>query len=62
VVVIIHAPRYVVTWKGRASSWKVTLKVGKKTLTAKVAGPKHTHTFTLRGGRGAVSATVKAAG
>ena len=56
----MHAPHYVVTWKGKATAWKVTLRVGKKILTAKVAGSKHAHTFTLRGGKGAVSATVKA--
>jgi hypothetical protein len=49
----------VVTWKGKASAWKVTLKVGRKILAARVAGSKHSHTFTLRGGKGAVSATVK---
>ena len=31
------------------------LKVGKKVLTAKVAGSEHTHTFTLRGGKGAAA-------
>jgi len=60
VVVVVHVPHYAVTWKGKASSWKVTLHVGRKTLTAKVAGTKHAHTFTLKGGKGAVSATVKA--
>ena len=50
------------TWKGKAQSWKVTLHVGKKLLSAKVAGTKHSHTFTLRGAKGTVSATVKSAG
>jgi WD40-like Beta Propeller Repeat len=60
--VAVRAPHYTVTWKGKAPSWKVTLHVGKKLLTAKVAGAKHSHMFTLRGAKGTVSATVKSAG
>ncbi len=41
IAVVVRAPHYTVTWKGKAQSWKVTLHVGKKLLSAKVAGTKH---------------------
>jgi len=58
ITIVIAGTHYKVTWKGKTSAkWKVTLKVGKKTATAKVAGPIHTHAFTLKG-KGTVTATV----
>ena len=59
--VAVHGTRYVVTWKGKASAWKVLLKVGKQTASAKVKGSVHTHTFTLRGAKGTPHASVKSA-
>ena len=52
---------YVVTWKGAAAKWKVTLKVGKKTVSATVKGSLHKKVFTIRGASGKAKATVKAA-
>lgn len=49
---------YTVTWKGAASTWKVTLKVGAKTVHAKVKGKVHRHVFTIRKGKGKIHATV----
>jgi TolB protein len=48
-----------VTWKGTAPKWLVTLKVGKKTYSAKVKGTVHTHTFVVKVA-GTPKATVKA--
>jgi WD40-like Beta Propeller Repeat len=48
-----------VTWKGTAPKWLVTLKVGKKTYSAKVKGTVHTHTFVVKVA-GKPKATVKA--
>jgi hypothetical protein len=59
--VAVHGSRYVVTWKGKASTWKVTLKVGKQTVATKVKGTLHTHTFTLHGAKGTARASVKSA-
>jgi len=59
--VAVHGTHYVVTWKGKAAAWKVVLKVGGKIASAKVKGSVHTHTFTLRGAKGAPRATVKSA-
>jgi len=59
--VAVHATHYVVTWKGKASAWKVQLKVGKLTVAVKVKGTVHTHTFTLHGAKGTPRATVKSA-
>jgi hypothetical protein len=53
--------RYVVSWKGKAQSWTVTLKVGKKKVEATVEGAVHSRAFTLRGAKGKVSAAVKGA-
>jgi roadblock/LC7 domain-containing protein len=54
-----NGARYVVTWKGKASSWTVTLKVGKKKVAATVSGSVHSRAFTLHGAKGQASATVK---
>jgi Tol biopolymer transport system component len=59
--VVVHGSHYIVTWKGDADEWKVQLRVGRKSVTAKVAGPVHTHTFTLHGAKGAPRAAVKTA-
>ena len=59
--VAVHGTHYVVTWKGKAAAWKLLLKVGKQTVSAKVKGSVHTHTFTLHGARGTPRATVKSA-
>jgi dipeptidyl aminopeptidase/acylaminoacyl peptidase len=59
VLVVKKGSRYVVSWKGKASSWAVTLKVGKKKAAATVAGNLHVRAFTLRGAKGTISATVK---
>jgi dipeptidyl aminopeptidase/acylaminoacyl peptidase len=53
--------RYTVTWTGSATSWKVTLQVGKKRSTTTVKGTVHSHTFTVTG-KGAVTVTVAATG
>jgi Tol biopolymer transport system component len=52
---------YLVKWAGTAHSWKVILKVGRKTKTATVKGSLHSHTFIWTGAKGAVSAQVRAA-
>ena len=58
IAIAISGKHYRVTWKGRTSNkWKVTLKVGKKTAAAKVAGAVHAHTFTVAG-KGTVTAAV----
>ena len=56
--VAVHRSHYVVTWKGDADEWKVQLRVGRQSATAKVNGSVHTHTFTLRGAKGARHASV----
>jgi hypothetical protein len=48
-----------VTWKGTAPEWLVTLKVGRKTYSAKVKGTVHTHTFVVKVA-GTPKANVKA--
>jgi hypothetical protein len=53
--------RYLVRWNGKASEWKVTLKVGRKTASAKLRGTIHSHTFVLPGAKGHASASVKPA-
>jgi hypothetical protein len=58
VTVIRKGGRYVVRWTGSATSWLVTLKVGKTKATATVRGAVHVHTFTLKKAKGAVSAKV----
>jgi Tol biopolymer transport system component len=56
--VAVHGNRYTVTWKGRAAGWKVTLRVGSKTFTARVRGSVHAHAFVLRGVKGRTRADV----
>ncbi len=61
ITITISGTHYKVTWKGTSSSrWKVTLKVGKKSTSATVAGAVHTHTFTVKT-KGAITASVVAA-
>jgi dipeptidyl aminopeptidase/acylaminoacyl peptidase len=55
------AGRYLVRWTGKASEWKVTLKVGRKTASTTVRGAVHSHTFVLPGAKGHASASVKPA-
>jgi WD40-like Beta Propeller Repeat len=50
--------RYVVRWTGKATSWLVTLKVGKTKARAIVSGNVHSRTFTLKKAKGAFSAKV----
>jgi hypothetical protein len=50
--------RYVVTWKGTAPIWTITLKVGKKKVTTTLNGSAHSYGFTLRGAKGKASARV----
>jgi dipeptidyl aminopeptidase/acylaminoacyl peptidase len=57
--VTVKDHRYDVTWRGKAASWTVLLKVGKRTATARVKGSVHAHVFVLPGARGAASARVK---
>lgn len=52
--------RYIVRWTGKASEWRVTLKVGKTKAGATVKGSLHSHTFTLPRAKGAASARVTA--
>jgi Tol biopolymer transport system component len=59
--IAVHGGRYVVTWKGGADEWKVQLRVGRQSATAKVKGSVHTHTFTLHGAKGTPHAGVKTA-
>jgi TolB protein len=56
--VTIRRPRYTVRWRGTAKAWKVTLKVGRKTVTARVRGSVHSHAFVLPNAKGRVSAHV----
>lgn len=49
---------YVVRWTGKATSWIVTLKVGKTKASAIVGGAVHSHTFTLKKAKGAFSVKV----
>jgi dipeptidyl aminopeptidase/acylaminoacyl peptidase len=53
--------RYTVTWRGKATRWKVILKVGTKTVSATVKGVVHSHTFVVPGPKGRVSVHVKLA-
>jgi len=57
----VHGKRYVVTWKGNATAWTVVLAVGRLTVMANVKGSVHSHTFTLRGAKGAAHAVVRGA-
>jgi len=59
--VAVHGKRYVVTWKGNATAWTVVLAVGRLTVMANVKGSVHSHTFTLRGAKGAAHAVVRGA-
>ena len=62
VKVSVHGTSYTVTWKGTgAAKWKVTVKVGKKTVSATVKGSVHRKVFTIRGASGKPRAAVKAA-
>src|SRR5262249_49977126 len=61
VKVTVRRPRYTVRWRGRATAWKVTLKVGRRTVSARVRGSVHSRTFVLPGAKGRVSAHVLAA-
>jgi hypothetical protein len=58
VTVVRKGGRYVVRWTGSATSWLVTLKVGKTKATAIVRGAVHAHTFTLKKAKGPVTAKV----
>ena len=49
-----------VRWRGKAPAWKVTLRVGKKTATARVKGTVHSHTFVLHNAKGTHRARVPA--
>ena len=60
ITVTAKPPRYVVRWHGKAPAWKVTLRVGKDTATARVKGAIHSHTFVLHNAGGAHSARVTA--
>jgi TolB protein len=61
VKVTVKLDRFLVRWKGKARAWKVTLRVGHRSASAKVKGTIHSHTFVLPGAKGAVSASVKTA-
>src|SRR5262245_27653254 len=58
IVVKRRGERFLVTWKGNALAWTVTLKVGKKKVAATVIDG-HSRTFVLRGARGKPTATVR---
>ena len=49
---------YTVTWKGVATTWQVTLKVGTRTVKAKVKGSVHKRVFKIRNGKGTPHAVV----
>jgi Tol biopolymer transport system component len=59
VTVAKKGAHYTVRWTGAASSWLVTLKVGKTTAKAIVPGSAHVRTFTLKKAKGAFSAKVR---
>lgn len=59
--VVVKGNRYTVTWQGTASTWRVTLRVGKKTVSATVPGAVHSHVFVVRGAKGKPKATVAGA-
>ena len=58
VTVSKQGTHYVVRWTGKATSWVVTLRVGKTKARAIVAGALHSRTFTLKKAKGAFSAKV----
>ena len=55
-----HGSSYVVSWTGKAPAWKASLTVGKTTVSVRVAGAIHAHTFHLPGATGRVTARVQA--
>lgn len=58
ITISISGSHYRVAWTGHTSKrWKVTLKVGKKSTVATVAGTARSHTFTVKT-KGAVTASV----
>jgi Tol biopolymer transport system component len=58
ITISISGIHYRVAWTGHTSKrWKVTLKVGKKSTVAILAGTARSHTFTVKT-KGVVTATV----
>jgi Tol biopolymer transport system component len=58
ITVSISGSRYRVTWAGKSSArWKVTLKVGRKSVSATVPKTAHSHVFVVKT-KGVVTASV----